>query len=240
MSQCYLVYFVKKCSKQLTPLDICDIIQGNYVYHSEVWCELMEEKYNAGLIAQSFWFIEFKKIVLLHSDGASYDEIKRQCVDENLFGAVNCNRGKRMCGYLVTRLNSMDDKLIDIFVHSDVTAQKLINLVTIMRTNTLFYEFVYEVYRKKLIVGDKLIDLKDVNIFFAQKESQNANLASWNETTKKRLRSLFLNFLTESGLTQWNTDKKERYINRPFINIELENYLKNANFSMYKAIAGEN
>jgi hypothetical protein len=134
----------------------------------------------------------------------------------------------------------MDDKLVAIFIHSDVTTQKLINLITVMKTNRLFYEFVYEIYRKKLIVGDKSIGIKDVNIFFAQKESQNVNFASWNETTKKKLRSLFLNFLTESGLAQWSTDKKEREINRPFISIELENYLKNTNFSMYKAIAGEN
>lgn len=201
----------------------------------------MEEKYNAGLMSQSFWFVEFKKIVVLYKNGADYDEIKRQCIEENLFGAINPTREKRMCGYLLTRLRSMDDRLIELFINGDVSTQKLINLITVMNTNRLFFEFVYEVYRNKLIIGDTSIDLKDGNIFFAQKETQNDDLASWNETTKKRLRSLFLNFLIEADLVKWADDKKQkRIVNRVFITMELENYLKVTNMSMYKAIAGVN
>ena len=201
----------------------------------------MEEKYNAGLMSQSFWFVEFKKIVVLYKNGADYDEIKRQCIEENLFGAINPNREKRMCGYLLTRLRSMDDRLIELFINGDVSTQKLINLITVMNTNRLFFEFVYEVYRNKLIVGDTSIDLKDGNIFFAQKETQNDDLASWKESTKKKLRSLFLNILTEADLVRWADDKKQkRIVNRVFITMELENYLKATNMSMYKAIAGVN
>ena len=201
----------------------------------------MEEKYNSGLMSQSFWFVEFKKIVVLYKNGADYDEIKRQCIEENLFGAINPTREKRMCGYLLTRLRSMDDRLIDLFANADVSTQKLINLITIMNTNRLFFEFVYEIYRNKLIVGDTSIDLKEGNIFFAQKETQNDDLASWKESTKKKLRSLFLNMLTEADLVRWADDKKQkRIVNRVFITMELENYLKATNMSMYKAIAGVN
>ena len=201
----------------------------------------MEEKYNAGLMSQSFWFIEFKKIVQLYHEGNDYDEIKRQCLEENLFGAINPYRGKRMGGYLLTRLRSMDERLIEIFVNADITTQKLINLVTVMNTNRLFFEFVYEVYRNKLLIGESSIDLKDCNIFFSQKESQNDDIASWNETTRKRLKSLFLNFLIEADLVKWADDKKQgRSINRVFVSMPLESYLKSTNVSMYKAIAGEN
>jgi hypothetical protein len=201
----------------------------------------MEEKYNAGLMSQSFWFIEFKKIVDLYNNGADFDEIKRQCIDENLFGAINPNRERRMCGYLLTRLRSMDDKLVSLFATADIATQKLINLITIMNTNRLFFEFVYEVYRNKLIVGENSIDLKDGNIFFAQKESQNEDLASWSESTKKKLRTLFLNLLIEADLVRWTDDKKKnRIINRVFVSMPLENYLKTTNLSMYNAIAGEN
>ena len=201
----------------------------------------MEEKYNAGLMSQSFWFVEFKKIVLLRYNGIDYDEIKRQCIDDNLFGAANPNRELRMSGYLITRLKSMDDELVRIFAGSDVSTQKIINLIAVMNTNRLFYEFVYEVYRNKLILGDEEIGLKDVNIFFAQKEAQNEDFASWKESTKKKLRSLFLNFLTESDLVKWtDSSKTNRQTKKVFISIELENYLKRTNVSMYNAIAGVN
>lgn len=201
----------------------------------------MEEKYNAGLMSQSFWFIEFKKIVQIYHEGNDYNEIKRQCLEENLFGAINPYRGKRMGCYLLTRLKSMDERLIEIFVNADIATQKLINLVTIMNTNRLFFEFVYEVYRNKLLIGESSIDLKDCNIFFSQKESQNDDIASWNVTTRKRLKSLFLNFLIEADLVKWTDDKKQsRSINRVFVSMPLESYLKSTNVSMYKAIAGEN
>lgn len=201
----------------------------------------MEDKYNAGLMSQSFWFVEFKKIVLLYHNGTGYDEIKRQCIEENLFGAINPARGQRMCGYLLTRLRSMDERLVEIFVSADVSTQKIINLITIMNTNRLFFEFVYEVYRNKLIVGDSSLDLKDGNIFFAQKEAQNDDLASWKDSTKKKLRSVFLNLLTEADLVKWADDKKQkRTVNRVFVTMELESYLRNTNMSMYKAIVGVN
>ena len=201
----------------------------------------MEDKYNAGLMSQSFWFIDFKKIVLLYHRGTDCDEIKRQCIEENLFGAINPVREKRMCGYLLTRLKSMDERLVELFVSTDISTQKLINLITIMNTNRLFFEFVYEVYRNKLIVGDSSIDLKDGNIFFVQKEAQNDDLASWKESTKKKLRSLFLNLLAEANLVKWADDKKQkRIVNRVFVTMELESYLRNTNMSIYKAIAGVN
>jgi len=201
----------------------------------------MEEKYNAGLMSQSFWFIEFKKTVLLYHEGNDYNEIKRQCIEENLLGAINPYREKRMCGYLLSRLRSMDERLVEIFINSDISNQKLINFITIMNTNKLFLDFVYEVYRKKLIIGENNIDLKDANIFFSQKESQNEDLASWKESTKKKLRSLFLNLLIEADLVKWADDKKKnRTINRVFVGIPLENYLKSTNLSIYKAITGEN
>ncbi len=45
---------------------------------------MIEEKYSAGLISQSFWFIEMKKIIKLIDEGKSEEEIKNLCISENL------------------------------------------------------------------------------------------------------------------------------------------------------------
>ena len=50
---------------------------------------MVEEKYSAGLISQSFWFIEIKKILRLIREGKREDEIKKLCIEENLFGTTN-------------------------------------------------------------------------------------------------------------------------------------------------------
>lgn len=55
-------------------------------------------------------------------------------MEENLFGAINPNREKRMCGYLLTRLKLMDKSLNEIFVNADITTQRMINLIMVLNT----------------------------------------------------------------------------------------------------------
>lgn len=38
---------------------------------------MTNSKYSAGLMSQSFWFLEFKKVVRLRQEGLAYEDIKR-------------------------------------------------------------------------------------------------------------------------------------------------------------------
>ena len=42
---------------------------------------MIDETYSAGLISQSFWFIEMKKLIKLIDDGKSEQEIKKLCIE---------------------------------------------------------------------------------------------------------------------------------------------------------------
>lgn len=107
---------------------------------------LKMKAYSAGLMSQSFWFIEFKKVVKLASDGKSQNDIKTACVEENLLGAVNPYRAKRVAGYLTNRVSALDAREIQMFIESDLATQKLLNLIAVLRTDRLFFEFLFEVY----------------------------------------------------------------------------------------------
>ena len=39
------------------------------------------EKYSSGLVSESFWFIEFKKIIKLRNEGKSWDDIRDLCLN---------------------------------------------------------------------------------------------------------------------------------------------------------------
>lgn len=45
---------------------------------------MTNSKYSAGLMSQSFWFLEFKKVVRLRQEGLAYEDIKKKCATENL------------------------------------------------------------------------------------------------------------------------------------------------------------
>lgn len=195
--------------------------------------------YSAGLMSQSFWFLEFKKVVRLRQDGLGYDEIKKKCMEENLFGAAKEYRALRMAGYIITRVKAMDDRMVELFCSSDLATQKLINLVTILRTDRLFFEFVYEIYREKVILGIGVMEDADVNVFFTRKEAQSDLIAGWKDSTKKHLRSCYLNFMADANLL--TVIEKKKTITPPILDIALERYLQSVNEEvMVKALTGVN
>ena len=139
---------------------------------------MVEETYSAGLISQSFWFVEMKKVIKLIDDGKSEEEIKKMCIEENLFGAAKEYRAKRIYGYIWNRAKRLDKTLIDLFCTSDLATQKAINLIAVLRSDRLFFEFMFEVYREKNILGIPVIEDADVNIFFKNKEIQSEDIAA--------------------------------------------------------------
>ena len=194
------------------------------------------EAYSAGLMSQSFWFIEFKKVVKLISDGKSQNEIKSACIEENLFGAVNAYRSKRIAGYLTNRAAALDAKEVQLFMESDPATQKLLNLIAILRTDRLFFEFLFDVYREKIILGIPIMETRDANIFFNNKEVQSTEVEAWKDTTKRKLQSYF-NFMVDANLLA--PDGKTRRITPPILDITLERHLEaKGDSAMIKAITG--
>lgn len=193
--------------------------------------------YSAGLISQSFWFVEIKKIINLINDGMAEDEIKKLCIDENLFGVMKEYRAKRIYGYIWNRAKKLDKTLIDLFCTSDLATQKVINLIAILKTDRLFFEFMFEVYREKNILGIPVIEDADVNIFFKKKEIQSEDIASWTDGTKRRIRSIYFNYLTDANLL--TVVEKKKTITPPILDIALERYFETCgDGAIIKAITG--
>ena len=197
------------------------------------------EVYSAGLMSQSFWFVEFKKLVNLKQAGLSYDVIKKKVVKENLFGTAKEYRAVRVSGYLITRLKTMDDALMELFGVSSLDTQKLINLLMVLANDRLFFEFIYEVYREKVQLGAAYLERSDVNAFFTKKELTSELIAGWKESTKKHLRANYLNFMTEANLLV--SDSGRKHITPPIIDTTLEQYLKAAHAEAFiRALTGVN
>ena len=200
---------------------------------------MIPDIYSAGLVSQSFWFIEFKKVLPLVVEEKSQEEIKQYCVDENLFGAVNAYRSKRVTGYITNRVMTLDKTEIQLFQTSDLSTQKLINLIAILRTDRLFFEFIYEVYRERKLLGFNEITNSDVNQFFRSKGAQEPLIEGWIDSTKTRLRGIYYTFMTDAGLL--TTENKKHMITPPLLDIALERYLEaKGETAVIKAITGVN
>lgn len=195
------------------------------------------EKYSSGLISESFWFVEFKKIIKLRNNGKTWDDIRELCLNENLLGISKEYRAKRIYGYLKNRVDVLDDGLISVFMIADISTQKIINIIAIAKKNRLFFEFLYEVYRDKVLLGAVELTENDINIFFKNKQEQEGDIGKWTDATLKRLSSTYMNFLTDAGFL--TIIDKQRKITSPVLDTSLENYLNNSGEElMLKAIRG--
>ena len=197
------------------------------------------EKYSSGLVAESFWFVEFKKFLKLLSEGKTWEDIKSMCLKDNLLGISKEYRINRIFAYLKNRIEALDKGIIDLFFDSDLQTQKLINLIAVAKQNRLFFEFLYEVYREKVMIGVVEMTDSDINIFFKNKQDQIEEVSKWTEVTLKRLRSTYNNFLKDAGLL--TVSNKQRHITPPILDVALEKYLEaNGDMQIIKAITGVN
>ena len=198
---------------------------------------MINDKYSAGLVSQSFWFVEFKRILKLIESGKTEEEIRTLCIEENIFGATKEYRAKRMYGYIWNRVKKMDQEMIELFWASDLATQKIINLICILKTDRLFFEFVFEVYREKAILGFEIIEDSDLSIFFKEKEIQNDDIANWSDVTKTRLRNIYTNYMIDANLLK--VENKEKKITLPILDKDLEIYLETTGDSaLTKALTG--
>lgn len=185
---------------------------------------MRKQEYSAGMVKLSFWFSDFRKVINLINQGKSLKEIKLLNIEENLFAAPTQDRAIQIFNTVSNRVKSLDQSFYSLFEQSDIATQKIINLIAIMMTDSLFFDFVYEVYREKLIIGSDELDDSDIRIFFKNKQLQSEKVAKWTDYTIKRLGTCYKTMLMEAGLTDRSTGNRK--ILKPILDLKLEQCLK--------------
>lgn len=194
-------------------------------------------EYSAGGVKHSFWFMEFRKMILLLITGKTFEEIKKLNQDENIFAAPTEMRANQIFNTVSARASLLDKSFYQIFVDSDVSTQKLFNLVAVMAYDTLFAEFVYEVIREKMIIGSNEFADSDIRVFFKNKQLQDEKVATWTDATLKRLAGYYKTLLFEAGLT--DKGKTTRKILKPILDPAMQNWLLDNDLEyMLKALTG--
>lgn len=195
--------------------------------------------YSAGAVKFSFWFLEFRKVVQLLAEGKDYKEIRRLSEEENVFGAATPARAAMIYSTTTARAKALDPSFIPLFMDSDVGTQKLFALTAALAHDTLFFDFVYEVVREKLIIGSNELSDSDIRIFFKNKQEQDEKVAKWQDYTLHRLGACYKTQLFEAGLLDDNKFTDTRKILKPILDPVLKHWLEDYGMSAFvKAYEG--
>ena len=197
---------------------------------------MSRREYSAGAVKFSFWFMEFKSVVKLLSEGLTLVEIKEKNQKENLFGAPTILRARQIFSTVSARIKALDDSFYSIFMDSDLATQKLFALAGTMAHDILFFDFVYEVVREKMIIGNNEFSDSDISIFFKNKQLQDEKVAKWTDATLNRLGRVYKTMLFESGMTDKSTP---RTILKPILDPVMEHWLEDHDMgAIAKALTG--
>lgn len=200
---------------------------------------MKRNKYSAGAVKFSFWFMEFRKEVQMLASGNSFDEIKRISEEENVFGASTPARARMIYSTVTARIKSLDQSFYKFFLESDVSTQKLFALAGTLAHDTLFFDFVYEVIRERFIIGNNVLTDADCNIFFKNKQEQDEDVAEYTEATIKRLIRSYKTMLFEAGLLDENSRESERQLIKPVLDPVLKHWLEDYGYGQIaKAMEG--
>lgn len=186
---------------------------------------ITKKEYSAGAVSKSFWFSEFRKYnELIHEDFTD-KEIKELQKDRNIFLASSYSIGIRTVNEISRRWKILPDDFNVSFQKLSIDSQRYINLLGIIMTDRLFFEFMYEVFREKLLIKSLILEEKDFRLFFSNKSIQSDKVNSLTEQTKKRLIGTYKNYLRESNLIY--DENKEIRINPPILDFDLEELFNN-------------
>ncbi|WP_102343501.1 DUF1819 family protein [Galactobacillus timonensis] len=194
--------------------------------------------YSAGAVKFAFWFQEFRKEVELLQEGKSFEEIKNLSSEGNLFGTQTPARSRLIYNTVTKRIKALGDDFYDLYLESDIATQKLFVLSSIMASDTLFFDFVYEVIREKMLIGSNTFTDADIRIFFHNKQVQDETAAKWTDQTLNRLGRTYKAYLCEAGIT--DNGKTERKILKPILDPSFEHWLSDHEMApIVKALTGE-
>ncbi|MEO1815961.1 MAG: DUF1819 family protein [Acetobacterium sp.] len=195
-------------------------------------------EYSAGMVSSLFWLSETRKTAQLLIDGNDVNTIRVLAQTENIYQVKNEIRARKMANVIIKRLHSLPVDCLELIVTADIATVKLIILISIMKTDRLFFEFIHQVYRLAILLGEKIITDRAINVFFDEKKQQNETVAAWTEITTKKLKQQYIKNLLEAGVIQ--NEAEQRKIIIPLVDYNLRKLLEDHGFTPYlNAITGE-
>ncbi len=156
-------------------------------------------------------------------DDLDRNEIYEECFTKNYIEIESPDRRREITNVLYKRLSSLDRYLLSEFYNGDVATSKFILAYAIAKTDTLFFDFMAEVYREALLGDKHYLAIDDFDNFFADKKQNDQIVAKWCNYTLQCLTKGYRNILVDSGLGV--RDRKTIKVERMMIHPAVEQYI---------------
>ena len=169
---------------------------------------------------------EMRIVARLRNAGLSDEAVLERVRTENLFQYPTTRKLERVAKGCLSRLDAMhDETLAAELATGDSSLARQINLYGIICENRLARDFMVTVVGEKYRTLDMSFGRADVEKFFARLQAQDDNVASWSESTVRKLQEVFRRILVETGFLDSTSAQR---LNPVLLNPILENAIRSA------------
>ena len=185
----------------------------------------VESEYNGALTREQFLFYEMRTTAKLLVEGKNNKEVIDEIIKDNLFQYPTEKSIKLIANGCIKRLQALNDnELIKAIAEQPSDVAKQVCLYAMMKRNRLVWEFMISVIGQKYASRDLTLKRSDLNTFFMQLQEQDDNVATWSESTIKKIISVLIKVLVENEYLDNNRSEK---LNPVWLNSILENGIRN-------------
>lgn len=179
--------------------------------------------YSSAIKKTPFKYPIAKKIANLMLAGHDRNEVFTECFNNNYIEIESEDRRREITNVIYNRVSSLDKYLLSEFYNGDVATSKFILAYAIAKTDTLFFDFLFEVYREALVGDRHYLSIDDFDNFFAIKKQNDLIVAKWGDFTLKCLTKGYRNIFADSGLGV--RERKTIKVERMMIHPAVEDYI---------------
>lgn len=180
---------------------------------------------SGALTREQFLFNETRIVAKLITDESmNDDEAVEAVVRDNLFQFPTERMIKNIAKVCVKRLRVIDDdRLIDIIAHQPMDVAKQACMYAMMKQYRLVWDYMVTVIGNKLRSQDMSYGQIDLNVFFMQLQEQDEAVASWSDSTIKKLKQVLNRILVEN---EYIDGPRADHINPVWLNSPVEDLIR--------------
>jgi len=182
------------------------------------------EAYSAGAVSRPTLYKETLLLAGYKSQGFGDGELKRMALEENILKFKAPDRMRQISSVVLRRLDSLSAEGLKLLEEGTVNEKKMVVILSILKTDRLFREFMTEVYLDKLDIMTLEINDGDFERFFAHKREQSEKVDKWTDATLSKLRQVYKKMLVDLSFAK--PGRKSIVLLKPLISREMDLLLK--------------